>query len=67
MGGVATPVIISGQSKLFRDNQSYFGTIKAIPGQSGISRFSGPFRDTGKKFETVSEISGQLATMQQQV
>ena len=29
MGGVATPVIISGQSKLFRDNQSYSGTIWA--------------------------------------
>ena len=29
MGGVATPVVISGQSKLFRDNQSYSGTIWA--------------------------------------
>ena len=29
MGGVATPVKISGQSKLFRDNQSYSGTIWA--------------------------------------
>ena len=29
MGGVATPVIISGQSKLFRDNQRYSGTIWA--------------------------------------
>ena len=53
MGGVATPVVMSGQSKLFRDNQ-------AIPGQS---RFSGPFRDTGKKSRTVPEIPGQLATM----
>ena len=29
MGGVATPVVISEQSKLFRDNQSYSGTIWA--------------------------------------
>ena len=29
MGGVATPVVISG---------SYFGTIKAIPGQSKLFR-----------------------------
>ena len=63
VGGVATPVvifgIISGQSKLF------LGTIKAIPGQSGLKQFfSGPFRDTGKKIRGLSpEIPGQLATM----
>ena len=48
--GVATPVVISGHSKLFRDNQSYSRTIWAK------SRFSGPFRDTGKKSGTVPEI-----------
>ena len=53
MGGVATPVVISGQSKLFRDNQSYSGTIWA----------KADFRDTSKKFGTVPEIPGQLATM----
>ena len=49
---------------------SNFGTFKAFPGQSklfrdnlGKSRFSGPFRDTGKKSGTVPEIPGQLATM----
>ena len=34
MGGVATPVVISGQSKLFRDNQG-------IPGQSGLEQIFG--------------------------
>ena len=48
MGGVATPVVISGQSELFRDNQSYSGTIWAKAGfrdpsgtqvrNSGLSR-----------------------------
>ena len=56
MGGVATPVVISGHSKLFRDNQR---------DNLGKSRFSGPFRDTGKKSGTVPEIPGQLATMEE--
>ena len=64
MGGVATPVVISGQSKLFRDNQSYSGTIwaKAVF-RDPFGTLPGPFRDTGKKFGTVPEIPGQLATM----
>ena len=47
MGGVATLVVISGQSKLFRDNQSYSGTIWA----------KADFRDPS------GTLPGQLATM----
>ena len=47
MRGVATPVLISGKSELFRDNLG----AKA------------DFWDTGKKSRTVPEILGLLATI----